>query len=105
MRPRERISGGQTRATPRVIIDVSRLVSSCSLKMVVRPTSGLTSHVNYVCNKVRFASMRTQRAIKTKPADPDHGRHIYVYHQFQTNQVVYSLTKSLKVFMFSSTTP
>jgi hypothetical protein len=86
-------------------INVFQLPSGCPVKMIVRPTSDLTRRVINLCSKVRFASTKTKKTPRTKPVDPDHGQHIYVYHQFQTNQVVYSLSKALKVFAFFSIIP
>lgn len=47
-------------------------------------------------NALRVAAVREA----TSRQDPDHGEHIWIYKHMQTNQVIYSLDKTLKVSPF-----
>jgi hypothetical protein len=67
--------------------------------MSARATADIARHVICTTTKVRHASTTTALA-RPKPGKkikPVHGQQIFVYSHFQTNQVVYSLTKSLNV--------
>ena len=63
--------------------------------MSARTTSDLVRHAVRTANSARHASTTT--VPKKKRPNPEHGRQIFVYNHLQTNQVVYSLTKSLNV--------
>lgn len=63
--------------------------------MSVRLNSDLARRARCSVSHIRNASTTTKVRIPTPR--PEHGQQIYVFHQFQTNQVVYSLTKSLQV--------
>lgn len=64
--------------------------------MNVRPTSDTVRHVICTAQRIRHTSTTALSHVK-KAKQPEPGKEIWVYHHFQKNQVVYSLTKALNV--------
>jgi hypothetical protein len=53
--------------------------------------------VDVLLKRKPHSSSVTSQNYNPKVPGPDHGREIFVFTHLQTNQTVYSLTKSLKV--------
>jgi Transcriptional regulation of mitochondrial recombination len=74
--------------------------------MNARSTTDLARHAILPIGGVRYAiyTIRGARHASTAPIPPplEYGRQIFVYNHLQKNHVVYSLTRALKVFPFSS---
>ena len=64
--------------------------------MSARSTTDLIRQLVFTAHRVRHASTTTLPQ-PPKKVKPEHGQRIFVYNHLQTNQVVYSLTKTLRV--------